>query len=237
MKDENVHKNHRKRLRARFLREGLANFEPHEVLELILTFSVPRQNTNPTGHALIERFGSFASVLDAPFNELIEVHGVGEISATLFKIMVEAGGYYRNSLVNESITILNTTEKAGEFFLPKFFGKQNEQLYMASLDDKRKVINCAPLSEEGIVNAVKVSVRKIVAEAMTANATGVILAHNHPGGLALPSNNDKQVTRQAFQALRLINVQLLDHIIVADEDFVSLADSGFMDILAKESPY
>lgn len=222
-----VHDGHRERLRARFLKQGLSGFEEHTALELLLFYARPRCDTNEIAHALIKQFGSFAGVLDAPVEELAKVKGMGEGGAVLLKMIPELGAYYLNSRAQPG-DILNSTDKAGAYFIPRFFGKQSEEFHVAALDDKRKVLRCVCISEAGIVNAVTVSVRRIVAEAVAANATGVILAHNHPGGVALPSSNDHAVTQQAQQALQLINVQLVDHIIVADGDFVSMADSGYL---------
>lgn len=224
-----VHDGHRQRLRARFEQNGLEGFEEHEALELLLFYAIPRQNTNSIAHALIDRFGSFANVLDAPAEELEKVKGIGKNSAALIKLMPQVSAYYLAGRAAPG-QMLNTTEKAGEFFMPKFVGRQKETVYMAALDDKRKVLRCVRISDEGINNAVRISIKRIVTEAINTNATGVVLAHNHPGGIALPSVDDKRVTQKAHNALRLVNVQLLDHIIVADEDFVSMADSGFMEM-------
>ena len=228
-----VHDGHRDRLRARFLADGLSGFDPHTVLELLLFYARPRCDTNELAHRLIEHFGSFSAVVDAPLEELTRVGGIGERSAVLIKMIPELGAYYHNSRLEPGV-VLDGTDKAGAYFLPRFFGKQSEEVWMAALDDKRKVLRCSCVSNEGIVNAVRITVRQIVSEAVNSNATGVVLAHNHPGGVALPSMADKQVTRQAYLALKLINVQLADHIIVSGDDYVSLADSGFFDILQKE---
>ncbi|MDL2325406.1 DNA repair protein RadC [Ruminococcaceae bacterium OttesenSCG-928-A16] len=228
-----VHQGHRGRLRARFLKDGLAGFEEHNALELLLFYARPRQDTNELAHALIKRFGSFAAVLDAPVEELMKVKGMGETSAVLLKLIPPMSGYYLESRT-EPGAIMNTTQAAGNFFMPKFFAKQNEEVHLAALDDKRKVLRSVCISEEGITNAVTISVKRVVAEAVRTNATGIVLAHNHPGGLALPSPSDKKVTAQVFRALRLINVQLVDHIIVADGDYVSLADSGYIAALQGE---
>ncbi len=228
-----VHDGHRERLRARFLKEGLANFEEHTALELLLFYGRPRCNTNEIAHALLARFGSFAAVLDAPLEDLLEVEGVGETTAILLKMIPELGSFYMESRM-ETGDVLDTTAKAGAYFMPKFFGKRTEEVYMAALDDKRKVIRCSLISQQGVVNAVSLSVHKVIEQAVRAGATGVILAHNHPGGVALPSARDKMVTKEIYQALRYISARLLDHIIVADGDFVSLADSGFFESLARE---
>lgn len=229
-----VHDGHRDRLRARFLKSGLAGFEEHTALELLLFYARPRCDTNELAHALLERFGSLSAVMDAPVEELARVKGIGENSAVLIKMIPEMGALYLDSRMAPG-DVLNTTEKAGQYFMPKFFGKKHEMVYMAALDDRRKVLRCVQLSDEGIVNAVRISIKRIVTEAVNTNATGVILAHNHPGGIALPSVDDKWVTQQAHKALKLINVALLDHIIVADEDFVSMADSGFMEMFDRQA--
>lgn len=225
-----THDGHRDRLRARFLKNGLRDFDEHNVLELVLFYARPRCNTNDIAHALIKRFGSFSGVLDAPIEELEKVEGIGRKSAVLIKMIPELGSYYMDCRSTPG-DILASTEQAGNFFLPKFFGKMQEEILIASLDDKRKVLRWTSLGNDGIVNAVTISVRKIIAEAVSSNATGIMLAHNHPGGLALPSSSDKWMTRQTYQALRHINVELVDHIIVADGDYVSLADSGFIELL------
>ncbi len=225
---------HRDRLRARFLREGLSGFEQHTALELLLFYARPRCDTDHLARDLIRRFGGFAAVIDAPLGELEKVPGLGRTSAVLLKMIPELGAYYLDNRA-EPGAILDSTGKAGEFFLARLFGKQNEEAHMVALDDKRKVIRAVCLSREGIVNAVRITIKRVVAEALNTNATGVILAHNHPSGLALPSSGDKAVTRQVYQALRLINVNLIDHIVVADGDFVSLADSGYMELLRRDA--
>ncbi len=228
-----VHDGHRERLRARFLKEGLENFEEHTALELLLFYGRPRCDTNEIAHALIARFGSFSAVLDAPMEDLLTVEGVGETTAILLKMVPELGSFYLENRL-EAGDVLDSTAKAGAYFLPKFFGKRVEEVYMVALDDKRKVLRCSCVSQQGVVNAVSLSVHKILEQTIRAGATGVVLAHNHPGGVALPSARDKLVTKEVYTALRYINARLLDHIIVADGDFVSLADSGFFESLARE---
>lgn len=230
----NVHKGHRDRLRERFIKSGLHSFEDHTALELLLFYAVPQKDTNVLAHTLLEHFGSFAAVMDASLDELCQIKGVGKTSAVLIKLVPEMCAYYLEDRAKPG-TILDSTEKAGNFFLPKFFGKTVEEVYIVSLDDKRKIIRHIRLSEDGIVNAVKISVKRIVTEAVKSNATGIIIAHNHPSGIALPSFSDKHLTHQIQQALRMINVQLVDHIIIADNDFVSMADSGYLDIITPTS--
>lgn len=222
-----LHDGHRKRLKNRFIKQGLENFENHNIMELLLFFSLPRSDTNEVGHRLLNKFGSLSNIFDAPFEELCKLEGVGEHSATLIKLIPELLSVYHIDK-SENIKIINTTNEAGKFFVPKFMGKIIEEVHIILLDDKKKIIKAEKISE-GTVNASAISVRKIIAIAINSNATGVILAHNHPGGVALPSNSDMVTTRRLYHALKLMDIQLCDHIIIADGDFVSMADSGMFE--------
>jgi DNA repair protein RadC len=212
-------------MKRRFLEHGIESFEEHHVLELLLFYALPRVDVNPLAHNLINRFGSLAAVFDAPIDELIKVDGVGRNTATLIKLMPQVARRYMISRASLS-DILDTTEKAGRYLLPRFFGERDEVVYLVSLDAKCKVLNCR-LMFRGSVNSASVSIRKIVETALSFNATSVILAHNHTSGIALPSREDQMTTRRVEAALKAVDIVLADHIIVADEDFVSLADSGF----------
>lgn len=220
-----IHNGHRQRLKERFLREGLSHFEEHQVLELLLFYCIPRVDTNPLAHALLEQFGSLSQVLEAPVEELVKVPGIGENAATFLTLTTAVGRYY---LVNRSMqnVILPTIERCGEYLVPFFYGRRNETVFLLCLDAKCKVLCCKEMGE-GSVNSAGVPVRRIVEVALGANATSVILAHNHPSGLALPSGEDVQTTRRVAAALDAVEICLVDHIVVADGDFVSLAQSGY----------
>ncbi len=228
-----VHDGHRERIRGRFLKEGLENFDEHTVLEFLLFYSRRQGDTNELAHELINHFGGFSAVLDAPLDDLMDMDGVGFQTAVLLKLVPELSAYYLERR-NEVGNVLDSTLKAGTFFLPKFVGKTSEVAYLACLDDKRKVLRCTCIATHGIANSVAISTRKIVAEAVSADATSVILAHNHPRGVALPSPNDKLVTKQVMTALHFVNVRLLDHIVVADGDFVSMAESGHLEMMMRD---
>lgn len=225
-----VHDGHRQRLQKRFLQQGISGFEPINVLELLLFFTHKRCDTNEMAHRLVARFGSFAGVLDAPYASLLEVDGIGPSSATLIKLVQAVAGFYQSDRT-ANCTVVTSTADAGEFFVSRLSGCLNEEVHVLLLDDKNKVLRVTKLLE-GTVNMAPISIKKVVTEVVATNATGVILAHNHPGGLALPSQNDKQATAQLIQALQLLNVRLVDHIIVADDHYVSLADTGLLAQLA-----
>ena len=220
-----IHKDHRSRVRTRFLQEGLDGFNEHQVLEMLLFYCIPRRDTNIIAHNLINRFGSLAQVIDAPVKELAKVDGVGEGAAVFISFLNQLDRYY-NTNKNQQLRILNTIEDCGNYLLPYFNGRQKETVYMLCLDAKCKVLSCR-LIEEGNVNSAGISIRKIVDMALTENATSVVLAHNHPSGLALPSDEDIDTTMKIAKALRFVDVILTDHIVVADGEFVSMVLSKY----------
>lgn len=219
-----VHSGHRQRLKARFLRDGLDNFEEHQVLELLLFYGIPQRDTNTIAHALLEKFGSLSRVLEAGPEELEQVPYVGENVTTLFKLVTAVSRYYQvNCAMREQI--LNHIEDCGRYLMPFFYGRQFETVYLLCLDAKRKVLACEKVGQGG-VNSAGVPIRQIVETALKCNASTAILAHNHPSGLAFPSPEDVQTTRRVAIALDAVDVELADHIVVADGEWVSMVDSG-----------
>ena len=220
-----VHKGHRQRLRQQFQNGGLDSFSDVQTLEYLLTFSIARGDVNPLAHALLQRFGSLANVLDASAEDLQQVPGVGEHTAALLTLMPQL--FRRYSICkSEKKPILSSTEKIASYLMPFFHGAVEEQFYLVCMDAKCKVLDCRMLFSGGL-NAVSVNIRKVVETALRHHASSVILAHNHPWGVALPSREDEAVTREIESALELVGVRLADHMIVSDEDCVSLRESGF----------
>ena len=220
-----VHDGHRKRLTARFLRQGLEGFAPHEVLELLLFYSIPRQDTNELAHRLIERFGSLSGVLEAPYERLLEVKGVGENTAALLKLMPELTRVYYAS--RQEGAYVRSNQDAQALLMPRFLGRNEEMVFALLLDAKGKCLALEAI-HQGSVNASEVSVRKIAALAIGANAAGVILAHNHPGGVSTPSREDVLTTQHIQSTLAAMEIQLVDHLVFADRDFTSMRQSGLL---------
>ncbi|ADU27062.1 JAB domain-containing protein [Ethanoligenens harbinense] len=221
-KEGNAHEGHRERLKARFAAEGLDHFEPHVILEMILFYSLPRRDTNELSHRLLDAFGgSLSSVFDAPLEELQKVPGIGQNTAILLKLFPEVCRRYLMDL-SDAGRIVRDSEDAAKYLLPFFMGRTAEIVALMCIDGKGKVLFCGQVFE-GSVNAASVSVRRIVEIVVRYAATDVILAHNHPGGLAIPSEEDVHVTAQVADALRTVDIRLLDHLIIAGKDWVSLA--------------
>lgn len=220
-----VHSGHRMRLRKRFLEEGLENFSEHEVLELMLFHCIPRQDTNPIAHALIDHFDSFYRVLEAPVEELKKVPGISEGAATFLSMQLPLLRYYQASRDKDAGVALTTVDECGKKLTSYFEGLTNETVYLLCLDAKCKMLCCKRVGE-GSVNSAAVPVRKIVEMALGYNASSVVLAHNHPSGVAVPSREDIFTTRRVAAALDAVEIILADHIIVADGEFTSMAQSG-----------
>ena len=221
-----IHDGHRARLRASFLEHGLRSMNDINALELLLFYALPRRDTNETAHLLLERFGSLDGVFSAPIEELCEVEGVGEYAAALITLIPEIMKKARLSKVRE-IKQIKCSEDAGAYLLPYFMNEQDEVVYMLCLDAKRVVICCTEMGR-GVVNTVDANIRRMVEKALKVKACSVIIAHNHPDGIAIPSREDDVFTKCLYDALETVGIRLEDHIIVADEDYISVADSGIM---------
>lgn len=219
-----IHDGHRQRLKARFRQEGLDNFSEINVLELLLFYCIPRQDTNPLAHKLLEHFGSLSKVMEATPEELENVSGVGAHIATFLPLVTAAGRYYQDSKY-ANVKILRTIDECGKFLLPKFHGRRNETVFLLCLDAKGKVLACKMIGE-GSVNSAGVPIRRVVEAALAHNSSAVVLAHNHPSGLAIPSTEDVETTRILARALQAVEIVLTDHLIVADNDYVSMIQSG-----------
>ncbi len=208
----------------RFRNEGLDHFDQVQVLELLLFYCIPRRDTNELAHTLINRFGSVSRVMNASIEELMQVPGVGKNTATFLHLAKEAGRYYQVDSTRKG-ALMNDIEDCGKFLLPYFIGRQKETVFLLCLNANCNVICCREIGE-GELNAAVISPRRVVEIALAEKASTVVLAHNHPSGVALPSPEDVMVTQRLAAALAAVDVTLFDHLIVADDDYVSLVQSG-----------
>ena len=221
-----LHDGHRKRLKAQFLSHG-EDFHDHQLLELLLCYAIPQGDVNELSHALLERFGSLAGVMDALPESLQQVPGVGEHTAVLLKLIPKLAGRY-STIHSSPGDILASSRAARDYLLPYFqTGPRNEMVYLVCMDAKYKVLGCHKLGE-GTVNAADITPRRVVELALAHNASAVLLAHNHVSGLALPSNADLLTTETLARVLREVGVELADHLIFTEDDMVSLKDSGLL---------
>lgn len=211
----NNHEGHRLRLKERYLRSGIDSFEAHQVLELLLFYSVARRDTNDLAHELIARFGSISNVFDAPIGELIKIKGISEHSATLIKLIPDLARVYLDDK-NRTDDIFENREAVIKYFQPKFIGVLNEIVAALFIDNRGKFIEFAVIAE-GTVNTAEVNLREIMKHCMVNNATGVFLAHNHPRGVPMPSVEDVSATKIVHDALAGVGVELIDHFVFGED--------------------
>ena len=207
-----LHDGHRQRAKERYGQVGADALADHELLELALFYAIPRQDTNETAHRLLKRFRSLQGVLQASPEELEQVEGVGKNAALLLHLMADISQRARITSLPEKI--LNSPDRTGAYFMELLTGQKRELLYQVCLDGKGKLLTCRCIAK-GTVSASAVHVRQVVENALYAGASTIILAHNHPSGVAVPSSSDEAATRQVAEALRedtvLVSMMLVNN--------------------------
>lgn len=221
MKKDNPHKNHRARLRETFRKAGIDGMPDHNILELLLFYSIPRKDTNELAHKLIAEFGSLSRVFDATYEQLLDVEGVGESSALLISMLPGICRRYVEGKMQGKINLADPAD-AQNYLKDKFYGCKTEVFYLLCLDSSGNLINCSKLGE-GTSGTVLVDKRNAMQIAFRNDADKVILAHNHPKGIAAPSKKDLELTREFSSVFSSVGIRVVDHIIVADNDTLSLA--------------
>ena len=221
-KKDNVHAGHRQRLKNRFLKSGLKDFEPHNMLELLLFYACPQKDTNETAHELLQRFGSLSGVFDADFSKLTEVNGIKEHSAILIKLISElARKYYDDMFMQNQKKSKNTLKDIKAYVARLFAGEKREKLMLICLDDCQNIIQTITLNT-GTVDRTFIDIRYIAETALVSGCKNVVLAHNHPGGIANPSFEDLDVTGRVKKALSMCGVELCEHFVVAGAKCVGM---------------
>ncbi len=222
MADNNIHSGHRNRLKERYIKDGLTSFEDHQVLELILFYSIARKDTNELAHRLLKKFGSLSGVLDATVEELEEIEGLGRNSATFLNMLPALFKRYTRSQL-EKKPVINSTISAGIYAGTLFSGMPYETFFVISLNGMGEVISARKIAE-GTIDEVSAYPRKVVEAAVVSKAHSIILAHNHPGGNPEPSQEDIDATIEIRKALELVDIDINDHIVVCGSKFTSFKE-------------
>lgn len=226
-----IHKYHRIRIKERFLREGLVSFETHNILELLLFYTIPVRDTNVLAHELLNEFGSLHGVFDAPYEELCKIKGISEHTATLIKLIPQLFQRYMDSKLQPG-AVYDTTEKRAQFLVPKYIGRTIEILLVVALDEENH-ITAWQILDEGNFNQVPVITSMIIQFTMKHQSYRILLSHNHPQGMATPSREDRYLTQSLKKTFIEIGIILEDHIIIGKNlDYYSLKEHGMMDYFA-----
>lgn len=221
-----VYEGHRARLKEKFKQASFKGWQEYEVLEMLLTYALPRKDTKPLAKQLIACFGSLKQVLDADYEELSRIKGLGAHSATFLKFVKEITSFYTLSEVKSRHEITSTLEVVN--FLKSVLGGQTEEQFLAIfIDASGKVLGYEVL-HEGTVNKATVYPRKVARQALKQNASGVFIAHNHPSGTLKPSAQDIKTTNALKSALNSVEIMLIDHVIIAGNSYFSFKDQGYL---------
>lgn len=223
----NVHEGHRARMRKRFRETGFEGFESHEIIEMLLFYTCPRKDTNELAHTLIDKFGSIAGIMNADYAELVKVKNITENTAILFKIIPKFLPLYYNS--DSEKASYADSEAMKNMFSTYFVGLTHEEFRLACFDNNFHMVSNILISS-GSVSSTNVDFRKIAEEVLRSKAAFVAIAHNHPQGDTLASVEDVETTKQISCFLRNLDVELVDHVIVAESCVMSMRQMGYKNI-------
>ena len=217
---------HRKRLRERFILGEGKDMPDYELLELLLMIAIPRRDVKPIAKRLIKKFGSFADVINASIEDLQQIEGIKETSATVLKIVKAAA--LRMSWQNLSSTdapVISNWDTMVDYCRSSMGYLDVEEFHIIFLNSKLQVIS-EEVQQRGTINQVAIHPREVIKSAINKGATAIILAHNHPSGDVTPSKADLQVTKQIKEAAHLVNIELIDHLIISKNLVYGFKDHG-----------
>ncbi|MBD3679482.1 MAG: DNA repair protein RadC [Rhodobacteraceae bacterium] len=219
-------RDHRKRLRERFLTGGAAAMPDYEILELVLFRAIPRQDVKPLARRLLETFGDFSHVISAPVERLKQVSGVGEAVIVELKIVEAAAHRLARSRVLRR-PVISGWDVLLDYCRTAMAHRETEQFRVLYLD-RKNVLIADEEQARGTVDHVPVYPREVVKRALELNASALILVHNHPSGDPTPSESDVAMTSQVAQAAQALGLTLHDHLIVGKSAELSFRSAGYL---------
>lgn len=226
MASSHSHDGHRDRIKKKFLESGFNSFEEHEILEMLLFYSIPRKNTNEIAHNLINKFGNIYKVCNADVELLQEVDGISYNSAILLKMIPSlCKEYTKNIDMDFNFNDINTILK---FCINQYTGETTEILKAIYLDNVSNLIACVDICSMNSRNSVIVNATKIIERAEKYKSSKIILIHNHPNGSIVPSQEDIISTNKLIKIFRELRLNILDHIIVANDKAISMVNNGYV---------
>lgn len=215
-----MHDKHRQRLKELYLFGGYDSLEPHIVLELLLGYSIPRRDTNPQAHALMDKFGNIRGVLDAGIEELVSINGITKHSAILLRLCGDISRRYAFEESKNNI-YFKTLKDAVEFIIPLFREQEVEAVWLFCLSGNMRLKACRKI-HEGDLNTARFRIRDITETAFRTDSPKVVLAHNHPGGSCIPSSTDIDTTRRIRDSLASNSVELVEHFVIGGGNYTPI---------------
>ena len=220
-KEENVHKNHRSRVKERFLKYGLESFEEHQVIEMALFFALPHVDTNEMAHKLINKAGSFTNVFDMPIEEMKTISGIKDNAATFIKFLSAFTKYYVDKVAMESAQSGMSYDEIGKLFVNFFVGERTEKLVACFFDDRMNLLD-KKIIGVGDFSSVSLDFRSLTADVMNRNVRNIALAHNHPTHSPVASMEDVTGTKKLEALFKQIDVTLVEHFVIANDKYLGI---------------
>ena len=218
---------HRKRLREKFLKSGLAGFHDYEIVELLLSLGRPRKDCKPQAKEAIKRFKTLRGVLEASLEELQQIDGIGPHSAFGIKLVQEVAREFLKEKILDK-PIYKSSQEVFDYLYHSMRDLKKEVLKVIYLSSQNQIIDTVDLFE-GTINAGSISPREVMESAIKHYAASLIFVHNHPAGNPEPSQSDKEVTRDLVYAGRIMQIKVLDHIIIGENRYFSFAGEGLVE--------
>ena len=227
MSSSSIAPGHRKRLRDRFIKGGLAGFSDYEIVELLLSLGTPRRDCKQQAKEAIRRFKTLRGVLSASLEELQEIDGVGAHSAFGIRLVQEAAReFLKEKIVDEPV--YKSAQEMFDYLYHSMRDLKKEVFKVIYLNSRSQIIDTTDLFE-GTVNSSAVSPREVMEGAIKSNAASIIFVHNHPSGNAEPSRSDKQLTKDLVYAGSIMQIKVLDHIVIGNDRYFSFAGEGLIE--------
>jgi len=226
MSPEESHEGHRKRLREKFLKSGLAGFHDYEIVELLLTLGAPRKDVKPQAKEALKRFKTLRGVLAASPEELQQIPGIGPHSAFGIRLVQEVAREFLKERILDR-PFLKSAQEIFDYLYHSMRDLKKEVFKVVYLNSQNQIIDAVDLSG-GTVDASSVYPREVMEGALKSSAVSLVFVHNHPSGNPDPSPNDRDLTRQLVYAGKTMRIKVLDHIIIGDNRYFSFADGGLI---------
>jgi len=217
---------HRQRIKDKYKKSGIGGWLDYEVLELVLSYAIIRKDTKPIAKELMTRFKTINGVLDANRKEVESVSGISEHTTLFLKLLKDVAVLYLENGLH-SKDLLSSPEVVFGYLKASLKGCVDEEFKTLFLNGRNQLIAVETL-QTGTVNRFVVYPRKIVEQSLYYHAVGVIIAHNHPAGTLTPSKEDCAVTKAIKDALKTVDISLLDHVIIGGNDYFSFNKKGFL---------
>ena len=236
MEEKHLHHGHRQRMKERFAASSPDSFADHELLEMLLYYALPRRDTNELAHSLIEEMGSLTHVLEGEAHRLVGVPGVSDGTALYLNLLGEVAKRYTISKFDpvDKSPVFDTPGKIAAFLAPRFLGLTVERAYLLLFDNGMHLLDCFHVGD-GSISRVGLSLRRIAERALAKNAAAAVLAHNHPGGLAIPPADDRAFTHQLAEAMSLLELPLLEHFVFSDHDYATIMNYDDPSVVARQA--